>query len=47
MSMLMALENENKALETDVNLKKEVVVQTSEEVRELRAQLGESDKHAE
>ena len=35
------LENEKKALESDVSLKTEVVVQTSEEARELRVKLGE------
>lgn len=38
---LALLENEKKALESDVNLKTEVVVQTSEEARELRTKLGE------
>jgi hypothetical protein len=40
---LAVLENEKKALESDVNLKTEVVVQTSEEARELRSKLGENN----
>ena len=39
------LENEKKALESDVSLKTEVVVQTSEEARELRVKLGEPKPH--
>lgn len=40
---LAAMETEKKALETDVSLKKEVVVQTSEEVRELRTKLADTE----
>jgi hypothetical protein len=39
---LATLENEKRALESDVNLKTEVVVQTSEEVKQLRAKFGKA-----